>query len=335
MQGKFAAARGDFETAAKTSPERDPDPVTGRKAQALAAKRLAEIDAILAAQKRDIAAEDRERTAEADNLRKQLEELRRQSEEERKQRKDTPELIEPAIDLGHRVALVIGNANYQHVGHLLNPRRDAEAVAKAFRDIGFQKVIVEHDLGRTKLLSALGQFESEVTKADWGVIYYAGHGMELGGVNYVIPVDAKLDSDRDVQDQAIPLDRVMASLEHAKKLRLIVLDACRDNPFLPRMRRLMVAATRDPIRPGLASIEPERGTLVAYAAKHGQVAADGSDGRHSPFVNAFLARLREPRLEINMLFRHVRDDVLKATNFRQEPHTYGTLPAQTFFFKVK
>jgi uncharacterized caspase-like protein len=218
---------------------------------------------------------------------------------------------------------------------LLNPKRDAEAVAKAFRDVGFQKVIVEHDLSRSKLLSTLGKFEAEVTKADWGVIYYAGHGMELGGVNYVIPVDAKLDTDRDVQDQAVPLERVMASLEHAKKLRLIVLDACRDNPFLPRMRRIIASATRDPIRPGLASIEPDTGTLVAYAAKHGQVAADGTEGKHSPFVSAFLARLQEPRLEINMLFRHVRDDVLQATGKRQEPHTYGTLPAQNYYFKVK
>src|SRR5262249_42901859 len=162
------------------------------------------------------------------------------------------------------------------------------------------------------------------------VIYYAGHGMELSGVNYVIPVDAKLEADRDVGDQAVPLERVMQSLDHARKLRLVVLDACRDNPFLPKMRRVMVQAMRDPIRPGLASIEPERGTLVAYAAKHGQLAADGDRGKHSPFVSAFLKRLEEPRLEINLLFRHVRDDVLKATNYQQEPYIYGTLPAQTF-----
>jgi tetratricopeptide (TPR) repeat protein len=334
--GDLAAARAEFEAAVKAAAEKDPDPVTGRQAQAIAAKRLADIAGVLTARKRDTDAEERQRTAEADKLRQQVEELQRQAAEERKRRGDAPKTAdEPPIDPGFRVALVIGNSSYKHVGLLANPRRDAEAVAKALRDIGFQRVIVEHDLDRQKLLSTLGRFEAEVTKADWGVIYYAGHGMELSGVNYVIPVDAKLDTDRDVQDQAIPLDRVMASIEHAKKLRLVVLDACRDNPFLPRMRRIMVSATRDPLRPGLASIEPERGTLVAYAAKHGQVAADGSEGKHSPFVSAFLARLQEPRLEINMLFRHVRDDVMKATSYRQEPHVYGTLPAQTFFFKVK
>jgi uncharacterized caspase-like protein len=208
-------------------------------------------------------------------------------------------------------------------------------VAKVFRDIGFQQVIVAHDLSRSTLLATLGQFEAAAMKADWGVIYYAGHGIELGGVNYVIPVDAKLATDRDVQDEAVPLERVMASLEHARKLRLVVLDACRDNPFLSKMRRVIGPTMRDPLRPGLAPLEPERGTLVAYAAKHGQVASDGVSGKNSPFVTAFLKRLEEPLLEINMLFRHVRDDVLKATNYQQEPHTYGTLPAQTFYFKVK
>jgi tetratricopeptide (TPR) repeat protein len=299
-QGDVVAARLEFDKALKGPVEKDPDPVMGRQAQELASRRIAAIDAVLAAQK----------LVQPANL-----------------------LPEPAVDLGTRVALVIGNSGYEHAGALPNPRRDAEAVAKAFRDIGFQKVILEHDLSRTKLLAALSLFEAAVTRADWGVIYYAGHGLELGGVNYVIPTDAKLDTDRDVQDEAVPLERVMASLEHAKKLRLIVLDACRDNPFLPRMRRVMGPATRGPLGRGLASIEPERGTLVAYAAKHGEVASDGVEGQHSPFVRAFLARLQEPRLEINMLFRYVRDDVMRATNYRQEPHIYGTLPAQALFFK--
>jgi tetratricopeptide (TPR) repeat protein len=335
QQGDLTAARIQFDLAVKAQVAKDPDTITGRQAQAIAAKRLAEIDPILAARRSNTDSVERDRLAEADKLRRQVEELQRQASEARKLQGGQAKPAQPTFDPGVRVALVIGNSAYQHVGMLPNPRRDAEAVAKALRDIGFQQVIVEHDLSRAKLLTALGIFEAAVTKADWGLIYYAGHGMELGGVNYVIPVDAKLEADRDVQDQAIPLDRVMASLEPAKKLRLIVLDACRDNPFLPKMRRIMASATRDPIRPGLASIEPERGTLVAYAAKHGQVAADGSEGKHSPFVSAFLARLQEPQLEINMLFRYVRDDVLKATNYRQEPHIYGTLPAQNFYFKVK
>jgi uncharacterized caspase-like protein len=129
--------------------------------------------------------------------------------------------------------------------------------------------------------------------------------------------------------EALPLDQVITSIEGARKLRLIILDACRDNPFLNQMARSV--ATRS-IGRGLARIEPEGGTLVAYAAKAGQVAFDG-DGENSPFVAALARRIKEPGLEINMVFRAVRDDVLAATNKRQEPFVYGSLPNEAFYFR--
>jgi uncharacterized caspase-like protein len=132
-----------------------------------------------------------------------------------------------------------------------------------------------------------------------------------------------------VQDEAVPLERLIATIEGAKKLRLVILDACRDNPFVPKMRRTIASRS---IGRGLASVEPEGGTLVAYAAKHGQVALDGGDGANSPFVEALLQRLTIPNVEISKVFRLVRDDVLNSTGRRQEPFVYGSLPSDDFYF---
>jgi tetratricopeptide (TPR) repeat protein len=232
------------------------------------------------------------------------------------------------IDLGRRVALVIGNSAYKAVSVLPNPGRDAAALAATLRGIGFQTVRLEGDLPREKLVDALRAFAREAASADWAIIYFAGHGLEINGTNYVVPVDAKLETDRDVQYEALPLDQVIGAVEGARKLRLVILDACRDNPFVRGMRR--TAASRSVGR-GLARVEPEGGTLVAYAAKNGEVALDG-DGTNSPFVAALLKHLPTPGLEIGMMFRHVRDDVMAATNRRQEPFVYGSLPAGGFYF---
>jgi tetratricopeptide (TPR) repeat protein len=237
----------------------------------------------------------------------------------------------PPLIAERRVALVVGNSAYTAVPALPNPERDAQAIAAALRSIGFQTVMLETNTTRERLVAALRAFEDEVEKADWAVIYYAGHGIEIGGVNYLVPVDAKLTADRDVQDEAVPLDRALSAIGEAKKLRLVVVDACRDNPFIQQMRRTVASRS---IGRGLASIEPEGGTLVAYAAKHGQTALDG-DGQNSPFATALLAHLAQPNIEINKLFRIVRDDVLEATGRRQEPFVYGSLPGQDFYFVAR
>jgi Caspase domain len=154
------------------------------------------------------------------------------------------------------------------------------------------------------------------------VIYYAGHGMEVDGSNYLIPVDAVLERDTDAYDEAIALDRILQAIEPAKKLRLVILDACRDNPFAKNMKRTVAART---LSRGLAGVEPARpNTLIAFAAKGGSTAADG-DNRNSPFTTALLKYLAKPGLELGKAFRLVRDDVMNTTGNRQEPFVYGSL----------
>jgi tetratricopeptide (TPR) repeat protein len=227
-----------------------------------------------------------------------------------------------------RVALVIGNAAYRNAAVLPSPRRDAETLAATLRAIGFHTVTLESDLSRDRLIEVLRGFSKQAEQADWAMIYYAGHGMELNGTNYLLPVDATIDSDRDIQFAGVTLDHAIASVESARRLRLVVLDACRDNPFARSMKR---TTTTRSVGRGLARVEPEGATLVAYAAKHGEVALDG-EGGNSPFVAALAKHLPTPGLEINKLFRLVRDEVLTATQRKQEPFVYGSLPADDFFF---
>jgi uncharacterized caspase-like protein len=161
------------------------------------------------------------------------------------------------------------------------------------------------------------------------LFYYAGHGIEAGGQNYLIPTDAKLQRDRDLDIEATRLETVLQVVSSAR-MRLIILDACRNNPFEASMQRSI--RTRAVSR-GLAEIEPEGETLVVYAAKAGSTAADG-DGANSPFATALATRLPQPGLEIGLLFRSVRDDVLAATGRTQEPFTYGSLSGQAFYFRA-
>jgi hypothetical protein len=228
-----------------------------------------------------------------------------------------------------RVALVIGNSTYAHTPRLTNPRADAPAVADALRRVGFTQVTLHLDLAHDALVNALKTFATAADRADWAIVYFAGHGLEVSGVNYLVPIDAALATDRDITFEAVPLDQVLQAVEGARKLHLVILDACRDNPFVHSMTHAL-AATRS-LSVGLATIEPEGATLVAFAAKHGQTAMDGA-GSTSPFVAALIKNIETPGLEINVLFRKVRDDVLAATGKRQEPFTYGSLPSEPFYF---
>ena len=236
---------------------------------------------------------------------------------------------EPARERSNRVALIIGNTTYQNVAPLTNAGRDAEALAAEFDALGFRKVTLLRDLSREQMFAALRAFAADAETADWAVIYFAGHGLEMGGVNWLAPVDAQFKTDRDVRLEAVSIDELSAAIEGVRGLRLIVLDACRNNPFAPQMR--FTNSTRS-LGAGLARVEPEGGTMIAYAAKAGQVAHDGDDG-NSPFMKALLKQLKQPGLEISMLFRFVRDDVLAATGRQQEPFVYGSLPSEPFYFR--
>jgi hypothetical protein len=225
-----------------------------------------------------------------------------------------------------RVALVIGISNYQQVPRLANPSRDADALSALFRKSGFDVVDSERDLGIADLRRAIREFSSKARDADIAVIYYAGHGMEVEGTNYLVPADAKLSNDFDVEDEAVSLDRMLRALDLVKRLRLVILDACRDNPFSRTMKRTVASRS---IGRGLAKVEPTMSnTLIAFAAKAGAVAEDG-DGENSPFATALLKYIAEPGLDLRIAFGRVRDDVLKATDNRQEPFVYGSLGGDT------
>jgi tetratricopeptide (TPR) repeat protein len=227
-----------------------------------------------------------------------------------------------------RIALVIGNGGYKNVHPLDNPPRDAKLIAASLKDLGFQTVTLETDLTRDKFFEVLHAFASEAEKVDWAVVYYAGHGFEIGGVNYLVPVDAKLAADKDAETEAVALEQVIAAVGGARKLRLVMLDACRDNPFAPNMQRTIALKLVDK---GFSNIEPSAGFMVVYAAKHGETALDG-EGADSPFAVALAHDIKEPHVEVRKLFDIVRDDVWTSTKHGQQPFTYGSPPGREDFY---
>ena len=221
-----------------------------------------------------------------------------------------------------RVALVIGNSTYKTVPRLGNPINDASLIGKLFSNAGFDVVDVKLDLNTAEMRKALREFGAKTRDAEMAVVYYAGHGIEVDGTNYLIPTDAVLETDTDVYDEAFPLDRVLVTIEPAKQLRLVILDACRDNPFAKSMKRTLASRA---IGRGLAKVEPNSAnTMIAFAAKAGSTASDG-DSRNSPFALALADHLTKPGLDLRKAFGFVRDDVLKNTSYKQEPYVYGSL----------
>jgi Caspase domain len=230
------------------------------------------------------------------------------------------------IAADRRVALVMGNSAYKNASSLPNTINDSTAIAALFKSVGFQVVISRTDLGVVDFKRAVREFLLTAENADIAVVYYAGHGVEIDGTNYLVPVDAKLGRDYDVDDEAVALDRIIWALQSVKRLRLILLDACRDNPFPGRLRS---AGIRSTMKGGLAKIEDvSADTLVAYAAKAGSVSYDG-DGVNSPYALALIRHLAEPGLDIRIALGRVRDEVVSMTGGRQEPFIYGSLGGAT------
>ena len=224
----------------------------------------------------------------------------------------------------------MGNSNYKNATPLTNPANDAKSVAAALRKAGFLDVTERIDLDFVALSRELKALGDKAVEADWAVVYFAGHGIQVDGNSYILPVDAVLERATHITDEAVSVDRVLSKVAEAKRLRLVILDSCRNNPFVSRMAR--AGGTRSLGR-GLGAIEPTGGVLVAYAARDGQLAEDGS-GANSPFAQALVKHLDEPGIEINLLFRRVRDTVLKVTSNRQEPFTYGSLPGESYYFRA-
>ncbi|WGS24850.1 caspase family protein [Bradyrhizobium sp. ISRA464] len=221
-----------------------------------------------------------------------------------------------------RVALVIGNSSYQNVPLLPNPANDAAAIAATLKGAGFDVVDSRLNLAASDMRRALRDFADQARDADIALVYYAGHGIEIDGTNYLIPTDAKLERDTDIYDEAFSLDRVLLAIEPARQLRVVIVDACRNNPFADTMKRTVASRS---ISRGLARVEPTvSNTLIAFAAKAGLTALDGNS-KNSPYAMALVKYIAKPGLDLRRAFGFVRDDVLQATGNRQEPYVYGSL----------
>ena len=225
-----------------------------------------------------------------------------------------------------RVALVIGNSAYRNVQHLRNPVNDAADMAAVLASIGFN---VKHlsDLDRVAMEEAIADFSTMAVGADIGLVFYAGHGIEVDRRNYLIPVDAKLATDRRVPFETVSLDYLLAALDGVKGVRIVLLDSCRNNPFSTSMK---VTSSSRSVGRGLSRVEAAKGTLIGFAAREGTIAADGQ-GRNSPYTAALLGILKQPGLEIGLMFREVRDRVLAATNNEQEPFVSASLSSKTIY----
>jgi hypothetical protein len=223
-------------------------------------------------------------------------------------------LIPPAFaDI--RVALVIGNGAYRNVPRLPNPANDASDVAAALRRSGFD-VILATDVDRTGMEDATVKFARVARTADVALFYYSGHALQFSGVNYLAPVDAVLNDEADLL-RMTRVDDIVANLQQAKNLRILVLDSCRDDPLAEQLRRSIGATRALPLQRGLAKIDTPQGMIVAYATQAGQTAEDG-DGRNSPYTKAFLKHIEEQD-EIGTIFREISEDVYETTRHTQLP----------------
>jgi uncharacterized protein YecT (DUF1311 family) len=227
-----------------------------------------------------------------------------------------------------KVALVIGNAAYKFASTLANPINDSNAVATRLAALGFD-VQLEQDLTGQAFRVALGQFSDKALHADLALVYYAGHGIEMGGQNYLIPVDSEMRSETTAQFETVSLDQVLTTVRGAGALGIVMLDACRDNPFANSMTRK--SGTRAVSR-GLApvSVEGEGGLVVSFAAQAGSTADDGDNG-HSPYAEAFIEVLDQPGLEVGRMFRTLRAKVREKSGGRQVPVEQAQLPDHDVF----
>lgn len=217
-----------------------------------------------------------------------------------------------------RVALVIGNSAYRNVEPLATPAKDAAAIAEMLRGSGFDTVDLATDLDLAEFGAAIRQFEDRARGADIAAIFYAGYGLQIGGANYLLPVDARLATARDAAGEAVALQRLARAAENARSMSVVLIDAARDNP-------LFSEAIRNIGQPGLAIDEPAKpDVLMAFAHKAGPVGDDGGTD-HSAYTRALLRHLVTPGLDIRLALGRVRDDVAKQTGNRQEPFVYGTL----------
>lgn len=223
-----------------------------------------------------------------------------------------------------RVALVIGNGNYLNATPLPNPANDARAVAKALSDIGFD-ITEGVDLDRAAMERRIRDFLRKAASARVALLFYAGHGMQVDGKNYLVPVDAKLEAASDLSFETIDLDKILDTLNDPAHTSIVILDACRDNPLARSFARRLGATRSAAVPNGLAAYSTlGTGMLIAFATAPGQVALDGTGG-NSPFTQGLLRHLRTPGLEVRQMLTRVRSDVAAATHHQQIPWDNSSL----------
>lgn len=216
-----------------------------------------------------------------------------------------------------RVALIFGNTAYKHAVQLPNAKGDAEAIAGVLKSVGFETV-VGVDLGRDAMAEKMGEFARIAGGADAALFFYAGHGIQLEGKNYLVPVDADLRSELDAKVRTVEIDSVLQHSMADAKVRIVLLDACRDNPFAKQILAGTPKTRSVSIGSGLAEMRPGEGTLIAFATGAGQVALDG-EGKHSPFTRALLNHIPTPDAEIRHILTLVRAQVAEETRKQQLP----------------
>jgi len=226
-----------------------------------------------------------------------------------------------------RVALVVGNGDYRHTSALKNPRNDASDISAELKRLGFD-VVAGFDLDKAAMDAALKRFARTLTGADLAVFFYAGHALQVSGKNYLVPIDAKLEHESDVEFDTISLHLVLRHMERQALNSLILLDACRDNPLARRLRGLSRSLD---VGSGLADVAGEGvDLLIGFSTKPGAVALDG-DGRNSPYASALLKHMRTPGDEVITTLRRVRNDVYDATGGRQAPWDHNSLRHAIYF----
>lgn len=234
----------------------------------------------------------------------------------------------PEVAEARSVALLIGNSAYEHAAPLTNPGNDVDDMAVALGDAGFD-VRVVHDADFSAMRRALVAFSAVAAEAEVAVVFFAGHGLGVDGETWLVPTDAEVRTEAAVDAETIPLKSVLDAIDGASRLKLVILDACREDPFTARMAAAP-GRTRT-ISRGLARIDHWSDTVIWYAARAGSVALDGS-GRNSPFTAALLRHISRPGLELDKLFRHVTADVRSGTANEQTPAQYGVRGVEDFFF---
>src|SRR6201991_3408844 len=232
-----------------------------------------------------------------------------------------------------RVAFVVGNGAYKNVAALPNPAIDAKSMAKVLRNVGFD-VVEGTNLTRDKMTERLLEFGKKAEGSDVALFFYAGHGIAINGTNYLLPVDADIKSEMDVKlGSAINIDLTLDQTMSDAKVKLVFLDACRDNPFAAKIKQ---TATRSvSVGSGLAEMKSGEGTLIAFATGPGQTALDGTDGQNSPFTRALISHITQPGVEIQQAMTEVRAQVNEEPSKGQLPWGHTNLIGAVYLNPAK